>query len=177
MTTLGRHTRNLAQTVEFVAAVALGLGFSWVAYRSNPFMQQPELIDYVILVGAPFLCGVGFAGGVGLAIETLRGRSPERWGVGRWAWAIAMLYTIALMTGELLVVVPVRPDPFRLTMSVRSAWEDLSSFLISLWIISQYTARPRPRGADVREWLGRAFGLSVLIRDAFEISSTFWYRP
>jgi hypothetical protein len=174
---------KLAQAIiEIVLAPALGLGLSWAAYRSNPFARLEGAVpvsplDHVVFQGPVFLCGVSLVAGLGLAVEALSGRSPKRWGVGRWAWAIACFYTIAFLTLDILLSIPTGSDPFSLATSGRGAWEDLGPFLISLWITALFVGRPRDAGPDSREWCGRAFGLLILLQNAVEVFHSYWYSP
>jgi hypothetical protein len=126
-------------------------------------------LDRVVFQGPVFLCGVSLVAGLGLAVEVLRGRSLKPWGIGRWAWAISCLYSIAFLTRDIRLSIPTGPDPFSLAMSGRGAWEDLGPFLISLWITARFVGLPRDTRPDAREWCGRAFGLVILLQNAVEV--------
>ena len=86
---------SIAYILELVAAVAAGLG----------------LVRYAATVGMPFdlstrrgwlaawdylSTGIALVGLLGMLAESARRRSPERWGFGRWTWAIAGLYAVAI---------------------------------------------------------------------------------
>lgn len=171
----GRIGRKIGRTLEVAVALAFGLWLSWAAYRSNPFAELEGAVpfsplDRVYWQGPVFLCGIGLVAGLGMAVEKLRGRSPERWGIGRWTFAIACLYTLLFVTCDTLVDMPTRPTLFSLAMSGTEVWPDLAPFLISLWITSRFAGRPQPAAPDVREWYGRIYAILILLQNAVESS-------
>jgi hypothetical protein len=157
---------SIAYVLELVAAVAVGLG----------------MLRYARLVGMPFdlatrrgvldawsylAAGLALVGLVGTAVEVARRRSPERWGLGRWTWAIAGLYTVVIH--GLGVAKGIRDAMFYLGLpwiyfyGLLWAWPYLGPALVSAWLTARMARLPRDPKPDAREWTGRIYGLLVVV--------------
>ncbi len=156
---------SIAYVLELVAAVAVGLGmFRYARTVGMPFFATWRgLLDAWDYLSA----GIALVGLVGIVVEVVRRRSPERWGLGRWTWAIAGLYIVAIHV--LGVAKGVRDSMFYLGMpwiyfyGLRQAWPYLGPALVSAWLAARMARLPRDRKPDAREWAGRVYGALVVV--------------
>ncbi len=123
----------------------------------------------------PFMSGIALAGGLALAIERLRRRTPEVWGVGRWTWSVSCLVVAYRALGWLFIVVIWNLRQTGPTASAYTLWNNLMGnwanessnsiplalipALITAWVAH---ALGTP-SADGREWSGRVFCVLVLV--------------
>jgi hypothetical protein len=163
---------SIAYVLELVAAVAVGLG----------------MVQYARSVGSPFdlatrwglseawvylSSGIALVGLVGLVVEVARRRSPERWGLGRWTWAIAGLYVVAIHLAG--VAKGVREGMFYLGFpwiyfyGLRPAWPYLGVGLVSTWLAARMARLPRDPKPDAREWAGRVYGVLVVVTSVLRL--------
>jgi len=168
---------RLKYALELVLAVAVGLGF-------NRYRATGE--DYAECYGTGFqqfqdgadsiLAGVALVEGLGILIERVRGKSPSRWGPGRWVWCLAATY-LALQMLDL-----VRDNAaarLSRTFSSDPLWSDVLRcvrgkygeflipsfgwFLTALGLTALVARREESTAADGREWSGRAYAALVVV--------------
>ncbi len=144
----------------------------WATSAGTP---TPE--NWLRLVGGSFLTGLALAGAGGLATESIRGRRPSSWGLGRWIWSIAgffMIFVAAELIAETAVL-------YFGPASRSFNWAAMLAYLPERWAVHQFfsgfawaiaavctTAMlvgvPRDPDPDAREWAGRFFAsLSVAL--------------
>ena len=104
VTAMRRPTIRLGYVLELVATAAV----CFAVVRSQMTSRNVGLnfipvgdSGYIRLNGGAILTGLALAGGVGLAVETSRGRRPSSWGLGRWIWSIAGVYVIFSVASQL----------------------------------------------------------------------------
>ncbi len=157
---------SIGYVLELVAGVAVGLGmFRYAQQVGFPF----DLTTWWGLGEAWVYLSSGMAlvALAGIGVELARRRSPERWGLGRWAWAIAGLYVVAVHLAG--VAKGVREGMFYVGMpwiyfyGLRPAWEYLGVALISAWLAGRMARLPRDPRPDAREWTGRIYGVLVAV--------------
>jgi hypothetical protein len=141
-------------------------------------LEPVRTIGYYLGVFGPiFLAGVSVAGGIGLVVEAARGRSPERWGVGRRVWAIAALYTFAISIRSVAVLLSTLgdwDDPNSADFFVerwRSSCSDLALLLVVSWLTARLARLPPVSGADAREWSGRFLAGALLIQSMIDMAT------
>ena len=133
-------------------------------------------------IGGAILAGLALTGGLGLAVESLRGRRPSSWGVGRWIWAIASLSLVilALVKAAGLTMVLARkgvtgrwiPYYWQVKQHVYQYFIEGPLFPVAAFGLIALLARtPRDPSPDAREWTGRLYlGFAVLVNLVFEVS-------
>lgn len=162
---------RLGYAMELVVVVASGLALA----RST--LGDPSLRRYLgadstdlpgFLLIDTTLGGIAVAGGIGLAIEAVRRRSPPSWDIGRWCWAVAAM-TVVLRAASVAISMglPTWKDLGRRSFDASSA---LFHARLSLaWTFTRSVGLPfaaaaivalivRSKGItpDAREWAGRA---------------------
>lgn len=127
--------------------------------------------------------GLASAGGVGLAIEAIRGRRPSSWGIGRWIWSISgvtmALWLLDQSFDTTLSAIKHRRWPTLLEYSqllrheIDTWWLGAAPWVLAGVVVTAMLARsPRDPEPDTREWLGRLFaGLVVTLKFAW---SAIW---
>jgi hypothetical protein len=163
---------SIAYILELVAAVAVGLGL----YRYADAVGMP--FDWAtrrgVLAGWTYLStGIALVGLVGVAVEAARRRSPELWGMGRWTWAIAGIYAVAVhgVGGAK----GIREHMFYLGMpwvyfyGLPDAWPYLGPALASAWLAARMARLPRDPKPDAREWAGRVYGTLVVVTSVIRL--------
>src|SRR5262249_46259973 len=98
---------RLHDLLEIGLAVGVGLGLA--RYR----LTWPERAE---TFGAPsridsFLAGVGLVGGLATFVERVRGRSPVRWGPGRWVWCLVASSLLLALLNEIVGTIAIRFTP------------------------------------------------------------------
>ena len=160
---------SIAYLLELVAAVAAGLGlYRYAGTVGMPFdlATRRGLLDAWTYLAA----GIALVGLVGIVAEAARRRSPDRWGLGRWTWAIAGLYTVAIHAAG--IAKGLREGMFYLGLpwiyfyGLREAWTYLGPALVSAWVAARMARLPRGVAPDAREWAGRVYGILVVAASA-----------
>jgi len=176
---------KLSYIAELIVELAVGMFFARTAFDAlgYPGPGGPNvhiLRNYLAVFSPILLSGVSAAGGVGLVVEAWRGRSPERWGVGRWTWAIAPLYTLASSIQSIFVLTGFM-DAFRdpnftyaFVERWRVSWSNLALLLVVSWLTARLAHVPRASGADAREWSGRILIGAIIIQSLIEMASTLF---
>jgi len=163
--------------MELVMAVAVGLGFNryratgedYTEYYRTRFMQFQDGADSI-------LAGVALVEGLGVLIERVRGKSPARWGPGRWVWCLAATYLALRMLDLVRENVAARLSR---TYSSDSLWSAVLEcvrgkygeflipsfgwFLLALCLTALAARRGDSTAPDGREWSGRAYALVVVV--------------
>lgn len=167
---------TVAGTLEFILscecvyAYAKVYHFLWVSPG-----WSPPIANAIRNTIPAVLAAIGLMGGAGLLVETLRGRKPATWSVGRWVWSIAGLSALMAPLWEVfLELVAIANYPGRATLSEavmnalrRAAHSstymvDLTWILVGLWVTAHIT-RALPSGPiDFRELAGRTY-LTLLV--------------
>ncbi|MDX2035777.1 MAG: hypothetical protein SFX72_03940 [Isosphaeraceae bacterium] len=167
---------RIADLMEWVAVLALGV----VAARLQIVADHPRLrlglpSDLIRIVGGSALSGIAFGAGVGLLVESIRGRTePRAWGYGRWVLAISAIRVVlvpaielglfslgAIGEGSTAALGRLLPDRavglVAIALGRDHAWS-LIAFATAAWL-SGRLQDPRP---DSREWVGRVFASLVV---------------
>jgi hypothetical protein len=171
-----RPTIRLGYVMELVVAAAVCFAvvrsqLSTTSPLAHRFAMPIPLraSEWIKLVGGSSLTGMALASGVGLVVETICGRRPASWGLGRWIWSIAGLFSIFysadlfaqvaighLAPGGALSLVPVAP-----TLLGRAAiYQFFSGFawaIAAVCTTAMLAGSPRDPEPDTREWAGRLF--------------------
>ena len=159
---------TIAYLAELVLAVAAGFGLLHVEER---VLGVPNAFNYLGgVLHAQFyvVTGMSLVGLAGLVIEVALRRSPAHWGLGRWTWAIAGLFAVSHLLGQL----PNLVTHYRAGFRWQTIWslffsgpvgQSLALVLISVWITTCLARLPRDPAPDAREWAGRALGAAVLL--------------
>jgi hypothetical protein len=168
-----RPTIRLGYVLELIAAAALCFGFVRWSLSSGGFLSflsdaQVRSSDWVRLVGGPLLSGLALSGGVGLIVETARGRSPSTWGLGRWIWSISGLYLV-LNTAQIAVSAAVarlahgmewlgfaRSSLFE-RIVIHEFFGGFAWAIAAVCTTAMIARSPRDPEPDAREWAGRVF--------------------
>ena len=174
------RTIRLGYLIELVIALGVGLGVSrneWNFFRAQARggLTPPRVSFFQELVPLvdPFLAGVAVVHGVGLVGESIRGRGPKNWGLGRRTWAVVSLYLLieTALDAENLVAGYLRGGRSPLGAILwRHFQENPSSILTfqfaaalaAVWITARWAGLPGDPAPDAREWTGRVFGVVVL---------------
>lgn len=155
-----------------VGCAAHGLAMTWynIAYPFSPLPSIPtaSIVRWTIWRVGPFLSGVVVVGGIGTWLERARGKSPQSWGLGHWAWSICgacvalwSLWAVAIRVGLALRYPDwAGPGPLdldnHLGVSLYNIWGQQSLwFLLAFPITWRLARRPPAVIPDEREWLGR----------------------
>ena len=163
---------SIAYVLELVASVAVGLGMLRYARTVGmpfDFATRRGLLDAWDYLSA----GIALVGIVGIVVEVTRRRSPERWGLGRWTWAIAGLYIVAIHV--LGVAKGLREGMFYFGLpwiyfyGLRDASPYLGPALVSAWLAARMARLPRDPTPDAREWAGRVYGGLVVVTSVLRI--------
>jgi hypothetical protein len=157
---------SIAYVLELVAAVAVGLGM----YRYAETVGMPFDLTTGLGLSRAWIyvsAGIALVGLVGLVVEVARRRAPERWGLGRWTWAVVGVSIVAVhLVG---MVKGVREGMFYLGFpwiyfyGIQPAWSYLGLALVSVWIATRMARLPRDPKPDAREWAGRVYGGLVTV--------------
>jgi hypothetical protein len=168
-----RPTIRLAYILELVVAVAISAALSrdqLAEPRTRAHLAVAPPSEWVRLAGGAILTGLAISGGVGLALESARGRRPSSWGLGRWIWSIAGVYVAlnlatalvfaaatqfrqhrTLVRGEVLLRVT------RYYVASSMLTDSAVWFLTAVCATAMFAGSPRDPEPDAREWLGRVF--------------------
>jgi hypothetical protein len=168
-----RPTIRLAYLLELVVAVAVSASLSRDLLsepRTRAILAVAPASEWVRLLGGAILTGLAISGGVGLAIESVRGRRPSSWGLGRWIWSISGIYVaLSLAIGLVFAVATYfrqhrklvsnevlhRVTRFHVSSSLLT--DSAVWFLTALCATAMFAGSPRDPEPDAREWLGRVF--------------------
>lgn len=173
-----RPTIRLGYVLELVATAAVcsavvrsQMTSRWVGLNHITAGHSGE----IRLVGGGFLTGLALAGGVGLLVETLRGRRPTSWGIGRLIWSIAGVYMVLSTAVQLVALAinrSVRPGPIPpIGVAVQHLLERAAIYQFFgdfPWAIAAVCATalivggPRDPEPDAREWAGRLFASLIV---------------
>lgn len=175
---------KLSYVAELIAELAVGMLLVRSVYDALGYGVEvgPNvyiLRDYLVVFGPVFLAGVSVAGGVGLALESVRGRSPDRWGAGRCMWSIAALYTLAIgirgvaQTKVVHGASSIRDfvEWFFEVQNLRLCWSDLALMLVASWLAARLARLPRAARPDAREWSGRILAGAIIVQSLIEMAS------
>lgn len=174
---------NIGYAIELVIALAFGLGAWLGAYWNDAFPNEVDtwqafFVEWVLSRGTVFLVGVSLVGGLGVMVESLRGRSPHPWGPGRWVWAITSLGSVAFGVQYVSYfyshLLKSRDAYYGLSMFVSGHWIELTAFLVSLGITARLLGLPKSSRADAREWAGRLLGVMMIVRTSIDITEGWW---
>jgi hypothetical protein len=162
--------------IEPILALAAGFGLVY-AVVADP-IPRPVFIDILsVRLGylvEPFLTGLALVGGLGVALEALRRRSPRGWGWGRWAWSVAGLYlafeaaaTAAQRAARPLLGRGKMPSRAEFAHAVLLSWDfaftkTVGLLLVALWASARLTRRRDEETPDAREWAGRVFAVAAV---------------
>ncbi len=174
VTAVKRPTIRLGYVLELVAtaAVCFAVVRSQLTTSSvnSPSLDVRRSSDWVRLLGGSILTGMALAGGVGLAVETVRGRRPASWGLGRWIWSIATMFMVFFVASSLAGWRSI--DSSARTGCPRSAWRSRAYFeriaihqffgafawtIAAVCTTAMLARSPRDPEPDAREWAGRLF--------------------
>jgi hypothetical protein len=170
---------RLHYVLEIVLAVGVGLGLAryrltWPE-RAETF-GAPSRIDSFELGIDSFLAGVGLVGGLATFVERVRGRSPVRWGPGRWVWCLVASYLLLALLNEIVGTIALRftpgifiqdSVPTDIIRGLRGRYGEflpgsMTWLLLTLGLTSLADPTPRTLTPDAREWCGRVFA-AVLV--------------
>ena len=179
-----RPTIRLGYVLELVATAAFCLGLvraQILSAANDPVLRSAVGFRmgasfWLRHAGGPLLAGLALAGGIGLAVEAIRGRRPSSWGLGRWIWSIAGLMLLVCAAAEGLslgaewlsrMARPRRPPGSGVAASWIATrllhWPmyrffDQFGLAIAAVCATSMTARqPRDPEPDARDWAGRLF--------------------
>ncbi len=185
LTPMRRPTMRLGYVLELVAtaAVCFAVVRSQMTTSSvNSPSLAPGSSGWIRLVGGSLLTGLALAGGVGLVVETVRGRRPSTWGLGRWIWSIAgvfVIFSVASSLAALAVNRFVRKDRLPpLSLAVQGVLERTAIYQFFGgvgWAIAAVCATAMLAGSpcdpepDAREWAGRLFASLIVALNIAEV--------
>lgn len=165
-----RPTIRLGYVLELVATAALCFGLMrFHSPRMVPTGRMPAS-GWVRFSGGALLTAMTFTNGIGLVLETIRGRRPVSWGLGRWIWSIAVLFLAFSLAGQSFVAVTQYLRVFPRSRGFVYVFGHVFEWLVvhpffggSAWAIaavcatSMLAGSPRDPKPDAREWAGRVF--------------------
>ncbi len=179
-----RPTMRLGYVLELVATAAICLAVvrsQMTASMVNSATPAPGSSGWIRLGGGSLLTGLALAGGGGLVVETIRGRRPATWGLGRWIWSIAGVFAALSVASQLAALAlnrAVRKDRLPpLGGAVQGVLERTAIYQFFGgfgWAIAAVCATamlariPRDPEPDAREWAGRLFASLAIALDIAE---------
>lgn len=183
VTAMRRPRVRLGYVLELVATAALCFGMvraQVIAARGDVvgWSGLPPGMDasyWVRRAGGPLLAGLAIAGGVGLAVEAIRGRKPSSWGLGRWIWSIAgltLLVNVAAdgfsfgvewlswKAGAHRPPVSMAPSAMGIRFFHWPMYHFFDQFGLAIAAVcttAMITRQPHDPAPDARDWAGRLF--------------------
>lgn len=174
---------RISYMLELVLAVCFGLALArsrlcdphWVEFHVTHAKDDINALIAQFEEGIGcVLAGTAFVTGLGTFIERERGKSPTKWGFGRWTLASLYVY---MAVSYLVEVIDTAVRNYR-SSHLHSLFivierlnrnyfydfvpQEVTLFLLALGIVSLAApARPRET-ADAREWTGRAVATALV---------------
>jgi hypothetical protein len=168
---------SLGYAMELVAVLACGMAVANRMRDGLLWLADMDKVAFLLELDSamgPFLGGVALAGGIGLAAEGWRKRSPAGWDWGRWSWSaafIASFVTLIQAAGHDLSVEWLSSDP--------RSWAEVTDEIFTVWSLTfSYAILPTLVGVlamkrlstssgvscpDGREWAGRALAAAIAL--------------
>jgi len=168
---------GLAYVMELVVGVAVCAGLLRDEVsdpRLRDRLPNAPASEWLRLVGETSLTGLALVGGLGLAVEAIRGRSPATWGLGRWIWSIAGSYAVLNIAANLAYAVVRRlldrrvvlaPEMIAGLLRYLVRGQMLTEFvwaLTAVCLTAAFARAPRDPSPDAREWAGRIYASLVI---------------
>ncbi|MDR3621343.1 MAG: hypothetical protein P4L85_18475 [Paludisphaera borealis] len=190
-----KQTMRLDYAMELVVVMAFGMTVARGNFASNFWMWNSSSASawlmasrMVHFVAGGALAGVALAGGVGLAVEILRRRSPAIWGWGRWTWSLEFFVALIVLAGGIEgVLLGLAADS-----GSSPAWDVIYAEHLKTWtytfsntilsvlapfLITARLARlPADPSPDGREWAGRAFALASILWFVTDRAISLYWR-
>lgn len=172
---------KLSYIVELIAEVATGLLFLRIAFDAlAPVRIEAQdasvLLGHVAALVTAFLAGVSLAGGIGLVVESWRGRSPVEWGWGRWVWAVTALYTLVSSVRLSAMIlsegreIDRSEDIVHFVQYFEHSYKNLALLLVVSWLTARLACVSLVSKRDAREWAGRFFAGAFVLQLLVELS-------
>ncbi|HEY2159318.1 MAG TPA: hypothetical protein VGH33_27070 [Isosphaeraceae bacterium] len=164
-------TIRLGYVMELVVAAAICFAVvRWARPRAYwEYSYTPaRCSDWVRWVGGSLLTGLALSGSAGLIVETIRGRRPSTWGLGRWIWSIAGLFMVFCGVQESVEVVVslargqtslrvIGAGPLLLRIAIHQFFGGFAWAIAAVCATAMIARTPRDPEPDAREWAGRLF--------------------
>jgi len=181
---------RLKYVLGLVGSIALGLGFA--RYRATG-PEYTEFFGSLLEQSQDFsdaiLAGVALGEGLGVVVERVWGRSPSRWGPGRWVWCLAASYlvlrgldcvgdTVSFRNSAVYVQDSLNAD---LARGLRGKYAEFlipqfAWFLLALGLTWLVARRGDAIVNDGRELTGRVFAaLTVVLMLGFKVITLYGY--
>jgi hypothetical protein len=166
---------RLGYALELILAVAAGLTVARIRSQGEDLRDRRVWFNHVVLLSSSFLTGFVVVEAVCLCVEVARHRSPSTWGVGRHIWALLGITSLVLWlwyaANDWAFYFRGRSDAVTLDKLIGVAvfhshlpvFYDLAWLPLAIWLTSRLARWPRPLTADGREWVGRAFGVMLVV--------------
>ncbi len=175
---------RLSNLMEVVMAIVVGASLARGTLLDATTQQRLRFgatSEWVRELGGAMVTGVAIIGGIGIAVEFARRRTPKAWGPGRLTWMFTLVFGLVNTAAGLLFQTAVRlrlkgefptREMLERVARVYASQQFLGEFpwaLVAAWTVAVLAStRTSPTSEstgglfDAREITGRAFAAAVL---------------
>lgn len=167
--------------IGFLAEIVCGvaLGFAAVRWASGSQTVQAMrgsnlLVSRITTFVNPFVSLTALSGLVAVALEVLLRRRPAVFGIGRWTWAATGAFVVVHFLRDFVRWrIPFAQARVNSPLDTFHEWLGswllggtsgaITSTIVGVWIAYSLAGYHRDVAPDGREWLGRLFGIAVVL--------------